>query len=38
VDVRRPVRVTVLVAVRVIVFAHRGPGASLNCTGTRPTP
>ncbi len=24
--------------VRVIVVAHRGPGASLNCTGTRPTP
>ncbi len=24
--------------VRVVVIAHRGPGASLNCTGTRPTP
>ena len=24
--------------VRVVVVAHRGPGASLNCTGTRPTP
>ena len=22
----------------VVVVAHRGPGASLNCTGTRPTP
>jgi hypothetical protein len=21
-----------------LVLAHRGPGASLNCTGTRPTP
>ncbi len=23
---------------RVLVVGHRGPGASLNCTGTRPTP
>jgi len=26
------------VGVVVFVVAHRGPGASLNCTGTRPTP
>ena len=25
-------------AVVLVVVAHRGPGASLNCTGTRPTP
>ena len=36
--------VLVLVAARArgrascVVIAHRGPGASLNCTGTRPTP
>ncbi len=24
-------------AVVTVVVAHRGPGASLNCTGTRPT-
>jgi hypothetical protein len=28
----------VVVLVLVLVVAHRGPGASLNCTGTRPTP
>ena len=25
-------------SVRLVLVAHRGPGASLNCTGTRPTP
>ena len=27
-----------LLLVVLVVVAHRGPGASLNCTGTRPTP